>query len=217
MFERGKLNPVFVGRYRDDGIQQDGSIKRLERSVVLGPMSELRTKKNAQRAFEPFLARVNSVDYRPGKFAKIGEFADVWEREVLQHQKPSSIKAVKSHMRTYIRPWLAETRMEEFTGQAQQIFITRLSRKVSRKSVQNVVGTLASMLKTAKSWGYVAHPVDMRDLTLPAEPMRPNPRCFSAADLRRIVTVAAGPYRTMFAIAGSCRSGAPRGTAKCRQ
>ena len=124
--------------------------------------------------------------YRPGKFAKIGEFADVWEREVLQHQKPSSIKAVKSHLRTYIRPWLAEMRMEEFTGQAQQIFVTRLSGKVSRKSVQNVMGTLASMLKTAKSWGYVAHPVEMKELTLPVETIPSDPRCFTAADLRRI-------------------------------
>jgi hypothetical protein len=33
---------------------------------------------------------VNAVDYRPGKFAKIGEFAKVWEREVLAHKKPSS-------------------------------------------------------------------------------------------------------------------------------
>lgn len=198
---RGKLNPVFVGRYREDVIMPDGSVRRVEKSVVLGKVSELQTKKNAQRAFEPFLARVNSVDYRPGKFAKIGEFADVWEREVLQHQKPSSIKAVKSHLRTYIRPWLAETRLEEFTTQAQQIFVTRLSRKVSKKSVQNILSTLASMIGTAKGWGYVAHVVDMSELTLPAEAIRPNPRCFTAEDLRRIVCAAEEPYRTMFAIA----------------
>ena len=202
VFVSGKLNPVFKGRYREDVVQPDGTIKRVEKSVTLGPVSELRTKKNAQRAFEPFLARVNSVEYRPKKFAKIGEFAAVWEREVSQHQKPSSIKAVQSHLRTYIRPWLAETRMEEFTGQAQQIFVTRFSRKVSRKSVQNVMGTLASMLKTAKAWGYVAHTVNMDELALPSEPIPPNPRCFSAEDLRRIVAVAQEPYRTMFAVAG---------------
>ncbi|MBZ5641495.1 MAG: hypothetical protein LAO19_01935, partial [Acidobacteriia bacterium] len=76
--------------------------RRVERSVVLGSVAELRTLKNAQRAFEPFLAKVNAVDYRPGKFAMIGEFAKVWEREVLAHKKPSSIKAAESHLRTYI-------------------------------------------------------------------------------------------------------------------
>jgi integrase len=169
---------------------------------MLGPVSELKTKKDAQRAFEPFLARVNSADCRPGKFTKIGEFADVWEREVLQHQKPSSIKAVHSHLRTYIRPWLAQTRIEEFTGEAQQIFVTRLAQRVSRKSVQNIMGTLASTLKSAKAWGYVVHAVNMADLTLPSEAIPPSPRCFTAEELRRIVAVAPDACRTMFAIAG---------------
>jgi len=125
----------------------------------------------------------------------------VWEREVLQHQKPSSIKAVKSHLRTYIRPWLAEMRMEEFTGQAQQIFVTRLSGKVSRKSVQNVMGTLASMLKTAKSWGYVAHPVEMKELTLPVETIPSDPRCFTAADLHFCYLKSMNPLPRGIAIA----------------
>lgn len=200
-FIRGKHNPVWVGRYREDVVQPDGAIKRIEKSIVLGPVSELKTKKNAQRAFEPFLARVNAVDYRPGKFAKVGEFARVWEREVLQQQKPSSVKAVRSHLRTYVYPWLGEARLEELTAQAQQVFVTRLSRKVSRKTVQNVMGTLASMLRTAKAWGYVCHTVSMSELALPAEPFRKDPRHYTVDQVRQIIEAAAQPYDTMFAIA----------------
>ena len=94
IFTRGKNDRrVYVGRWREDVVEPDGTTRRVERSVVLGPVAELRTLKNAHRAFEPFLAKVNSVDYRPGKFAKIGDFAKVWEREVLAHKKPSSVKA----------------------------------------------------------------------------------------------------------------------------
>jgi len=202
IFIRGKNNRrVYVGRWREDVVEADGRTRRVERSVVLGPVVELRTLKNAHRAFEPFLAKVNSIDFRPGKFAKIGEFAKVWEREVLAHKKPSSVKAAESHLRTYIRPWLCEVRLEEFTGQAQQNFVTKLSQRVSRKTVINVLSTLGSMIATAKKWGYCCQPIMMRELSLPTEELRKQTRFYSADEVRRMIAVAPQPYRTMFAIA----------------
>jgi hypothetical protein len=86
-----------------DVIQADGTIQRVERAVILGPVSEPKTMKNARRSFEPILAEVNSPDYRPGKFAKFRDFADTWEKQVLAHQEPSSIKAAQSRLRTVDR------------------------------------------------------------------------------------------------------------------
>jgi integrase len=205
IFTRGKNHRrVYVGRWREDVVEPDGATRRVERSVVLGTITDLRTLKNAQRAFEPFLAKVNAVDYRPGKFAKIGDFAKVWEREVLAHKKPSSVKAAESHLRTYIRPWLGEVRLEEFTAQAQQNFVTRLAQRVSRKTVVNVLSTIGSMIGTAKKWGYLCQPVVMRELALPTEELRKHTRFYSAEDVRRMIAVAPQPYRTMFAIAAMC-------------
>lgn len=201
IFIRGKKNPVYVGRYREDVIGPDGKTQRIERSVILGPVSTLKTEKNAKRAFEPFLARVNSADYRPGRFAKVGEFTEIWEREVLQHHKPSSIKAAQCHLRTYIRPWLRDTRLDEFSPQAQQNFVTRLSQHVSRKTVLNVLSTLGSIIRTAKAWGYCCHLIDRGNLTLPADEVSKPARFFTADQARRILAVASEPYRTMFAIA----------------
>jgi len=79
VFKRNKHNPVWVGRYREDAIKPDGKTRRIYRSVILGPVSRL-TEKQARRAFEPFLARVNSIDYQPERFGKIGEFSETWER-----------------------------------------------------------------------------------------------------------------------------------------
>ncbi len=202
IFIRGKHNPVYIGRCREDLIQSDGEVQRVERSVILGPVSELKTRKNAQRALEPLLAKVNAVDYRPGKVTKLGEFSEVWEKQVLQQQKPSSVKAAQSHLRTYIRPWLQQTRLEEFTVQVQQNFVTRLSQHVSRKTIVNVLGTLASMLRTAKSWGYCCQTIALKELALPADTVRKQARFFTGEQVRKIIAVAAEPYRTMFAIAG---------------
>src|ERR1700674_3155319 len=56
---RGKKKPVFVGRWREDVIQGDQTI-RIERSMVLGTVADLKTKRIAQRLLDPILARINS-------------------------------------------------------------------------------------------------------------------------------------------------------------
>jgi integrase len=197
---RGKNPPVFVGRWREDVIQGEQTI-RVERSMVLGTVAELKTKRIAQRLLDPILARINSFDYRPSKFINVGKFADVWETQVLTHQKPSSVKAVESHLRTHIRKHLGKVLLHELTPQVQQNFVTLLSQKVSRKTVLNVLGTLSSMMRTAKTWGYCTQPVMTSELAMPADELRKQARFFNGEEARKIITVASEPYRTMFAIA----------------
>ena len=197
---RGKNPPVFVGRWREDVIQGEETV-RVERSMVLGTVAELKTKRIAQRLLDPILARINSFDYRPSKFSTIEKFADTWESQVLIHQKPSSVKAAKSHLRTYIRKHVGKVLLHEFTPQLQQNFVTLLSQKVSRKTVLNILGTLSSMMRTAKSWGYCTHNVSTGELTLPTDEVRKQTRFFTGEEARKIITIASEPYRTMFAIA----------------
>lgn len=198
---RGKNPPVFVGRWREDVIQGEQTI-RVERSMVLGTVAELKTKRIAQRLLDPILARINSFDYRPSKFVTVEKFADTWEGQVLIHQKPSSVKAARSHLRTHIRKHLGKVPLHELTPQIQQNFVTLLSqKKVSRKTVLNILGTLSSMVDTAKSWGYCTQAVTASELALPAEEVRKQPRFFNGDEARKIITVAPEPYRTMFAIA----------------
>jgi integrase len=191
---------VFVGRWREDVIQGEQTI-RVERSMVLGTVAELKTKRIAQRLLDPILAKINSFDYRPSKFSTVENFADLWEAQVLVHQKPSSIKAAQSHLRTYIRKHLGKVLLHELTLQLQQNFVTLLSQKVSRKTVRNAMGTLGSMMRTAKSWGYCTQAVTTSDLALPAEKVSKQPRFFDGEEARKVIAVAPEPYRTMFAIA----------------
>ena len=104
---RKKPNEVFVGRWREDVIQGETTV-RVDRSMVLGTVAELKTETN-RSAF----ARSDS---RPNQFLRLSaeqvltleKFADVWETQVLTHQKPSSVKAAKSHLKTYIRKHLGK-------------------------------------------------------------------------------------------------------------
>jgi integrase len=201
VFVRGKKpNEVFVGRWREDVIQGEQTV-RVERSMVLGTVAELKTKRIALRLLDPILARINSFDYRPSKFIALGKFADTWESQVLIHQKPSSVKAAQSHLRTYLRKHLGKVLLHELTPQIQQNFVTLLSRKVSRKTVLNILSTLGSMMRTAKSWGYCTQPVTAGELALPADEIHNEPRFFTREQVRKIITIACNPWRTLFAIA----------------
>jgi integrase len=187
------------GRYREDVISTDG-VKRVRREIILGPRREL-TKHLAERRMEVALARINGFDYRPGRVATFGEFLEKWKAEVLTKLQPSSARAVKSHLKCYIVPQLTKVRLEQFGVENQQVFVTRVLEKgVSRKTLLNVLGTLSSILSTARGWGYNCEQIAIGKLRLPPRDARHEAPHFTAEQIRRILTIAEEPWRTMFAI-----------------
>jgi integrase len=202
VFVRGKKNPVFVGRWREDVILQDGSVQRVYKSAILGAKSVIRTEREAlRRLHDEYLVRINAREYRAGRIVTLRDFAETWQKQVLVHKKPSTIKAAKSHLKIHILPILGAVRLDELSRERQQSFSTCLVGKVSRKSVLNVLGTLSTMLATAKEWKYVCEPLTISSLVLPEAPLRPAARFFSGEEAKQIIAAASDPYRSMFAIA----------------
>jgi len=200
VFLRGK-NPVWIGRYREDVIRPDGKVVRKRRSVVLGTKKEFPTKRLAERRFEQSLARVNAIGYRPGRVTTLGDFIERWKIEVLSKQEPSSIRAVRSHLKCYIVPHLRQLRLDQLGVENQQSFVTRVAEAgVSRKTVLNVIGTLSSMLNTAKDWGYTCEPIDIGKLALPKRGLKYEAPHFTLEQLRLILATACNPWRTLFYI-----------------
>ncbi len=122
VFLRGK-NAVWIGRYREDIVRGEGQKPvRILKSVVLGTKKELPTKRLAERKLESVLFRINSVTYRPGRIATIGDFAETWKREVLSKRKPSTIHAAESHLKNQIIPQLGNLRLDQLGAESQQLF-----------------------------------------------------------------------------------------------
>ena len=81
VFLRGKRGQrVWVGRYLE-GITPAG--KRINKSVVLGEGKDFSGKKMALRALEPYLKKVNDINYRPATPVTFEEFAKTWKDTVL--------------------------------------------------------------------------------------------------------------------------------------
>ncbi|HET6143882.1 MAG TPA: site-specific integrase [Candidatus Acidoferrales bacterium] len=187
------------GRYREDEITNEGT-KRVRREVILGCKKDM-TKHLAERQMEIVLSRINGFDYRPGRVATFGEFIERWKTEVLTKQQPSSARAVKSHLKCYIVPQLSKLRLEQFGVENQQTFLTRVSQKgVSRKTVLNVLGTLSSILSTARDWGYVCEQIDANKLRLPARESRYEAPYFTIDQVKQILALAEEPWHTLFSV-----------------
>src|SRR5271169_1312287 len=187
------------GRYREDLITGEGT-KRIRREVILGCKREM-TKPLAERRMEVVLAGINGLDYRPGRIATFAEFLERWKTEVLTKQQPSSARSVKSHLNCYIIPQLGKLRLEQFGVENQQTFLTRVFEKgVSRKTLLNVLGTLSSILSTARDWGYNCEQIDVSKLRLPPRSARFEGRHFTLDQLKKILVIAEEPWHTLFCI-----------------
>ena len=205
VFLKGKKEEKWVGRYREDVADITGTTKRIRRSVILGTKRELPTKRLAERRLATILARINCLDYRPGRAATFGEFIERWKTEVLTTQKPSSARAVRSHLKCYIIPEVGKLRLDEFGVENQQRFITRMPERstdkvVSRKTILNVIATISTILATARNWGYSCEQIDMKKLRLPPRGVASEARHFTIEQVQRILAFAGEPWRTLFCI-----------------
>jgi hypothetical protein len=68
LLKRGKT-PVWVGIFREDRLTPAGTIKRVQRKVVLGPCSKV-SERAAYATFQPYLDKVNVA---PAPLPKVGK------------------------------------------------------------------------------------------------------------------------------------------------
>jgi integrase len=188
-------------RWREDVCLADGTKKREQRTTLLGTTEELPTKRLVEREAASFLARVNRLDYRPVKRATFGEFAERWKDQVQELLKPSTAKVMASHLRFHLVPAFGSMRLDEIGQEQVQVFVGRLAKGRSRHTILNVFGTLASVLKKARKWGFAVTGFQHADLVIPcSKPSKPG-RFFTAEQVRSILAIAEEPWRTIFALA----------------
>lgn len=93
IYKRGKRKKVWVARYFEDVIAPDGAVTRIRRSAVLGSITEIPTRRQAEQVLQDRLRLFNSSDYRPSSSCTLQEYAENrWLPEVLPTVKHSTKK-----------------------------------------------------------------------------------------------------------------------------
>jgi integrase len=189
--------------YREDIVLPNGAIHREQRMIRLGPVDKL-SKNKAWELFQPYLDRVNATIKKPPKNGlSLSQFVEEWRTNVSVNLKDSTVRAAESHLRTHIVPILGQLSLPELDTKRIQAFVTALaSRELSRKTIENILLTLSSIIAKAKAWDYPTAKFSLSDLTLPRRGVRMEQRCFSAEEVGKIIQAAREPFSTMFALVG---------------
>lgn len=193
---RGKRQKVWVGRWLDD-VVEDGLIRRVHRSEVLGTQRDYPTRKLALRALEERLAVINSPTYRARPTATFKQFAARWEATVLPQHKPSTQSSSRSLLRRHLTPFFGSQALREIQPETVQRFVASL-KAVRPKTVRNVIALLRVMWNSARAWRYVAHDA-FEEVRLPAR-IHTQPFFFTAEEVGKIVVTAPEPYSMFYGL-----------------
>lgn len=197
---RGK-KPVRCGVFREDVLQPNGTFERVQRTVVLGPVSSL-SERAAWKLFQPHLDHVNAATKLPPKSGMtLEQFVKEWRSSVAVNLKRSTIRAYESHLRAHILPKLGSLSLTGINAKTVQAFVAYLaSGGRSKKTVENVLMTLSSLFCTARAWEYACGNWSQENLTLPRDGVKKEPRCFTDEEMRQMIANAPEPLSTILAV-----------------
>ncbi len=128
-------------------------------------------------------------------------FVKEWRTNVAVNLKGSTTRAAESHLRAHILPKLGSLTLTEINTKAVQAFVAHLATGGrSRKTVENVLLTLSSILRKAKAWDYVCGSVSLADITMPREGVKKEQRCFTDEEVGKLLAAAPEPFGTILAV-----------------
>ncbi len=201
--QRGQKRPVWVGMFREDRLGTDGTIQRVKRKVILGHCANM-SRRAALATFQPFLDKVNVV---PAPAPKVGktllDAVQEWREQIAVNLKPSTVRAAESHLKHHIEPRLGSLHLQELDAKRLQVFVTTLATSgITRKSIENILQSLFSILRTARLFGNAVPLVKRSELVLPRSEAGREVRFLDAEQMGHIITNAKEPFATMFAVLG---------------
>jgi len=117
------------------------------------------------------------------------QFVKEWRSSVAVNLKGSTTRAAESHLRAHIIPKLGSLPLTEINTKTIQSFVAYLATGGrSRKTVENVLLTLSSILRVARSWDYACGS------------FKQEQRCFTDEEMGRIIAAAPEPFGTILAM-----------------
>lgn len=182
-------------------IQADGTRGRMHRSVVLGSVSEIAMRRQAQALLELRLRPLNHGPHRPQSTMRLSEFiTNEWMNIVLPTFKLSTQRGYRMVLEGHLLPYWGSWRLCDVTKLDVQQFVAEKFRQgLAWQTVRNAWIVLSGILGSAVEYGYLAvNPA--RGVKFPPQAPRKEPRVLSADAFSRLLAHLREPYKTMVAL-----------------
>ena len=129
-FQKGtfvKRGENWVGMWRVDTLQPDGTVRREQRSRTFVGLSE----RAARAVFQPILDVVNAANQATPPVPKtsdtVSKAVAEWREHAAGSLKPSTRRSAESHLRRHVLPLLGDCPLTELTVKRMQTFVTTLA------------------------------------------------------------------------------------------
>ena len=235
LFKSGRRRKVWVGRWREDVLLEDGAIGQVRRWQVLGTVADFPSRREAQALLDDRLRPVNAGASRPEASIAFGTFVEEqWKALVLPTFKASTQHGHKTVLNVHVLPAWKEWRLRDIERLAiQQWVADKFRQRTGWQTVRNAWVLLSSILETAVEYGYLqTNPA--RGVKFPQKGLKEKPAIIAGEDLARLLKHLDEPYRTMVSLIAATglrigellalrwsaldlESGAQIGRASCRE
>ena len=196
VFKRGKREKVWIGRWREDIVNPDGKPERIQHSVMLGPVSVIPSKHEAQLMLEDRLRQLNVCQAVPRAPLHFEAFFHEWQRATSPVLRPATRRFYNEKATSHLLPYFGARRLTDIGTLDIQVFLNQKARKYSRSGLQHMKATLSRLFSDAVAWSYVRdNPV--RNVRLPNARLAPPQPYLTPEQVRQLVFALREPYRTI--------------------
>jgi integrase len=198
LFKRGKRRKVWIARWREDVIRPDGSPGRIQRSIVIGLLSEVPTRREAQIQLDQHLQMLNQGQQRPQTTKHLQDFVDCeWTTLVLSTLKLSTQRGYRMVLGKRVLPCFGQRRLCDITKlDIQQFVADKFRQGLAWQTVRNAWIVLSSVLDAAVDYSYLnSNPA--RGVKFPLQGLRKEPKILNAEALAKLLVQLREPYRSM--------------------
>ncbi len=198
LFRSGKRRKVWVGRWREDVLLDDGAIGQVRRWQVLGTVADYPARREAQVLLDGRMRLVNAGASRPEASIVFGRFVDEqWKALVLPTFKASTQHGYKTVLNVHVLPAWRDWRLRDIERLAiQQWVADKFRQGTGWQTVRNAWVLLSSILETAVEYGYLeVNPA--RGVRFPQNGLKEKPAIIVGEELAKLLRHLGEPYRTM--------------------
>jgi hypothetical protein len=198
---RGKKRKRYVIRWREDVVQADGAIGRIQRAETIGFVSQMKR----QEALEILQSRVGSAGrqrHQPRVTMTLSEFVGTeWKPNVGLALKKSSMRIYGFQLEKHIFPTLGSLPLHGINRAQIEICLSGMKRRGHATStLRNIRATFSTVLQYAVERGFLtenpAHGIRIREADTKKER-----RIYSSAEMRRLLAVLSEPCRSVVSVA----------------
>jgi integrase len=177
----------------------DGTLNRVRRSIVLGTLKEIPTRRQARALVDARLYEINQGLHRPRPSILFREFvSSLWEPTILPTLKFSTQRNYQHLTRRHLLPVFGDRPLSDIERVHVQGFVTNkvVRQKLSWKTALHLRNLLSKILGTAVEWGYLQGNA-ARGVKLPPRERR-RPQYFLTQDqVGRLLQELKEPLRTL--------------------